>query len=90
VKAAPDLGALGATDYIRGLVPVADRMVVLLDIDRLIGMDIANLTGGAAPQAVEPTCCFGDECRGHDTGICCNMTYQHCDPTPGRQADRQG
>ena len=51
VKAAPDLGARGATDYIRGLVPVADRMVVLLDIDRLIGTDIANLTGGATPQA---------------------------------------
>jgi purine-binding chemotaxis protein CheW len=51
VKAAPDLGARGATDYIRGLVPVADRMVVLLDIDRLIGTDIAGLEGGAAPQA---------------------------------------
>ena len=51
VKAAPALGARGATDYIRGLVPVADRMVVLLDIDRLIGTDIANLTGGATPQA---------------------------------------
>jgi purine-binding chemotaxis protein CheW len=51
VKAAPDLGGRGATDYIRGLVPVADRMIVLLDIDRLIGMDIASLTGGATPQA---------------------------------------
>jgi purine-binding chemotaxis protein CheW len=51
VKAAPDLGARGATDYIRGLVPVADRMVVLLDIDRLIGTDIAGLTGSTASQA---------------------------------------
>src|SRR5262250_1271715 len=50
VKAAPDLGAKGATDYIRGLVPVAERMVVLLDIDRLIGSDLAafsNTTGAA-------------------------------------------
>src|ERR1700744_3413729 len=46
VKAAPELGAKGATDYIRGLVPVSDRMVVLLDIDRLIGSDITSLTGG--------------------------------------------
>jgi purine-binding chemotaxis protein CheW len=42
VKAAPELGSKGATDYIRGLVPVADRMVVLLDIDRLIGSDMTS------------------------------------------------
>ena len=51
VKAAPDLGARGATDYIRGLVPVSDRMVVLLDIDRLIATDVAGLAGGADSQA---------------------------------------
>ena len=43
VKAAPELGAKGATDYIRGLVPVSERMVVLLDIDRLIGRDLTAL-----------------------------------------------
>lgn len=37
VKQAPELGSRGATEHIRGLLPVADRMVVLLDIDRLIG-----------------------------------------------------
>ena len=37
VKPAPDLGSRTATEHIRGLMPVADRMVVLLDIDRLIG-----------------------------------------------------
>jgi len=37
VKPAPDLGSRNATEHIRGLLPVADRMVVLLDIDRLIG-----------------------------------------------------
>jgi purine-binding chemotaxis protein CheW len=48
VKAAPDLGAQGATDYIRGLVPVAERMVVLLDIDRLIGSDIGGFSSTSA------------------------------------------
>src|ERR1700743_1166419 len=51
VKAAPDLGSRGGTDYIRGLVPVSDRMVVLLDIDRLIGMDISGLAGDVAGVA---------------------------------------
>jgi purine-binding chemotaxis protein CheW len=49
VKAAPELGAKGATDYIRGLVPVAERMVVLLDIDRLIGSDMTSFSNNAAP-----------------------------------------
>jgi purine-binding chemotaxis protein CheW len=51
VKAAPDLGSRGATDYIRGLVPVSDRMVVLLDIDRLIGTDLTSMTGGGPVTA---------------------------------------
>jgi len=49
VKAAPELGAKGATDYIRGLVPVAERMVVLLDIDRLIGSDMTSLSNNDTP-----------------------------------------
>ncbi len=43
VRPPPDLGARAATAYIRGLVPVAERMVVLLDIDRLIGSDLESL-----------------------------------------------
>jgi purine-binding chemotaxis protein CheW len=50
VKEAPELGAKGATDYIRGLVPVAERMVVLLDIERLIGNDLMGLAGEQSPQ----------------------------------------
>ena len=50
VKAAPELGAKGATDYIRGLVPVSERMVVLLDIDRLIGSDMASFSNNATPE----------------------------------------
>jgi purine-binding chemotaxis protein CheW len=51
VKAAPDLGGRGATDYIRGLVSITDRMVVLLDIDRLIGSDIAVLSSSETETA---------------------------------------
>ena len=51
VKAAPELGARGATDYIRGLVPVSERMVVLLDIDRLIGGDMATFSNSADETA---------------------------------------
>src|ERR1700733_9097987 len=42
VKPAPDLGSRAATEHIRGLMPVADRMVVLLDIDRLIGHELGT------------------------------------------------
>jgi purine-binding chemotaxis protein CheW len=42
VRAAPDLGSRAATDHISGLVPIAERMVVLLDIDRLIGAQMAD------------------------------------------------
>jgi purine-binding chemotaxis protein CheW len=51
VKAAPELGAKGATDYIRGLVPVSERMVVLLDIDRLIGSDLTSFSNSAEETA---------------------------------------
>ncbi len=48
VKPAPELGERGATDFLFGLVTVAERMVVLLDIDRLIGRDLASMSGAAA------------------------------------------
>src|ERR1700728_4494215 len=44
VKPAPDLGSRAATEHIRGLVPVAQRMVVLLDIDRLIGVHLSPVS----------------------------------------------
>jgi purine-binding chemotaxis protein CheW len=43
VRPAPELGSASATEYILGLVPVAERMVVLLDIDTLIGNDLRAL-----------------------------------------------
>ena len=44
VRPAPELGSASATEYILGLVPVADRMVVLLDIDCLIGNDLRSIS----------------------------------------------
>lgn len=44
MKAAPDLGDAVNTDYIRGLVGVDGKMVILLEINRLLSMDdIPNL-----------------------------------------------
>jgi purine-binding chemotaxis protein CheW len=40
VKPAPDLGGQTNTDFIRGLASVADHMVMLLDVDRLVGGDV--------------------------------------------------
>ena len=51
VKAAPDLGSRAATDHIRGLLPVADRMVVLLDIDRLISGQLPGTSVEPEEQA---------------------------------------
>lgn len=51
VRPPPELGSRAATDFIRGLVPVSDRMLVLLDIDRLIGGDLARLAGEAGEAA---------------------------------------
>jgi purine-binding chemotaxis protein CheW len=51
VKPAPDLGARAATEHIRGLVPIAERMVVLLDIDKLIGAQLAGVDTDAAQVA---------------------------------------
>jgi purine-binding chemotaxis protein CheW len=42
VKPAPDLGSQVNTEYIQGLATIAERMVMLLDIDRLIGADIMD------------------------------------------------
>ncbi len=39
IKSAPDLGADMTTEFIVGLVDVKESMVILLDIDELLGMD---------------------------------------------------
>jgi purine-binding chemotaxis protein CheW len=48
IRPAPQLGARDATSYVRGLVTLQERMVVLLDIDRLIGGDLDELGAGVA------------------------------------------
>jgi len=45
IKPAPELGAQVNTEFIEGLASVSGRMVMLLDIDTLIGGDVA----GASP-----------------------------------------
>jgi purine-binding chemotaxis protein CheW len=48
VKPAPDLGAQASLEFIQGLTSVSGRMVMLLDIDRLIGADVNGLAPLAA------------------------------------------
>ncbi len=42
IKPAPELGAQVSTEFIEGLASVSGRMVMLLDIDKLIGGDVAG------------------------------------------------
>ena len=51
VKPAPDLGSREATEHIRGLMPLGDRMVVLLDIDKLIAGQLPNTSDTHEEQA---------------------------------------
>jgi len=44
VKPAPELGSHVSTEFIEGLAAVAGRMVMLLDIDQLIGRDVTGVT----------------------------------------------
>jgi purine-binding chemotaxis protein CheW len=40
----PDLGAREATEHMRGLMPIGDRMLVLLDVDRLLAAQVGKET----------------------------------------------
>jgi purine-binding chemotaxis protein CheW len=44
IKPAPDLGAHVGTEFIEGLAAVAGNMIMLLDIDHLIGGDVTEVT----------------------------------------------
>ena len=48
IKPAPELGEQVSTEFIEGLAAVSGRMVMLLDIDKLIGGDVT----GVAPLPV--------------------------------------
>ncbi|MBC7984436.1 MAG: purine-binding chemotaxis protein CheW [Candidatus Obscuribacterales bacterium] len=49
IKPPPDLGARVSTEFIRGLAAVSESMIMLLDIDSLIGGDIGEVA--ALPEA---------------------------------------
>ena len=51
IKPAPDLGDSASGRRIRGLVPVAGRMVILLDIERLIGKEYSIVGSEEATEA---------------------------------------
>ena len=42
LRPAPDLGARQATEYVTGMLPSGERMVVLLDVDRLLCSTVAE------------------------------------------------
>jgi purine-binding chemotaxis protein CheW len=44
IKPPPDLGGQVSTEFIRGLAAVSEHMVMLLDIDRLIGGDVSEVS----------------------------------------------
>jgi purine-binding chemotaxis protein CheW len=48
LKPAPDLGAKLSGEVLQGLATVQDKMVILLNVDRLLAHDNANLTAAAA------------------------------------------
>ena len=50
MRPAPELGSGAATDHISGLLPVAQRIVILLDVDKLIGYD--RIVTGASMEAL--------------------------------------
>jgi purine-binding chemotaxis protein CheW len=43
IKQAPDLGSNLSTDYLRGLVLVGERMVILLDTDAVVGTQLTPI-----------------------------------------------
>lgn len=51
VQPPPDLGNAIGTEFVRGLVAVEDKMVILLEINRLINSDILDVPGEAPATA---------------------------------------
>jgi len=47
LRATPDFGSRVNTEFIRGLATLGDSMVMLLDIDRLIGNDLREVSAAA-------------------------------------------
>jgi purine-binding chemotaxis protein CheW len=51
LKEAPNLGGKLNSDFIQCLATVADRMLILLDVDALVGRDLAPVEAGLAGAA---------------------------------------
>ena len=51
IKAAPDLGASVAAEYLQGLGTVGERMLILLDIDKLLSSEDMGLLAAARTAA---------------------------------------
>lgn len=43
LRPTPDLGDRHATDHVSGLLPLGERMVILLDVDRLVGAHLSEM-----------------------------------------------
>jgi purine-binding chemotaxis protein CheW len=50
----PDLGSGAATEHIHGILPMSQRMVILLDIDRLLGFEQPGNDMNSEPAPVAP------------------------------------
>ena len=55
LRPVPDLGATVDTEYLKGLTTVAERMVLLLDVDKLLNTHDTQLLEAALPAASEAT-----------------------------------
>lgn len=51
LRPAPDLGSSAATEYIRGILPASDQMIMLLDFDRLITSSMSSAPAGPGTLA---------------------------------------
>jgi len=53
VKPVPEMGTTVDTEYLRGLTSVAERMVLLLDVDKLLQPQDARMLEAALPAAAD-------------------------------------
>jgi len=53
IRPVPDMGTAVDTEYLKGLTSVQDRMVLLLDVDKLLQPQDAQMLEAALPAATE-------------------------------------
>jgi len=53
VRPVPDMGTAVDTEYLKGLTAVADRMVLLLDVDKLLQPQDAQMLEAALPAVAD-------------------------------------